>query len=292
MRLRTAGSCVALIAMAFAAAVARGQMFPINLADSDSKSDPNVKLPVYDVASVKENKSGDHMMRIMNQPDGFSCTNISLKTLLGNAYGIRQDLISGGPGWVDSTGFDVEARVAPEDVEAFKTLTGRQRNSLLQAMLEERFHLTVHHETKVLPIYDLVVAKGGSKLQPVSAEDKPGDVGPIAPKGFAEGKVPRGGMTLGPGMFRGEALSMQAVANQLSYIVHYTVVNKTGLTGSFNLDLKWAPDEGGAAAGDSSGDAAVSIFTAVQEQLGLKLQATKGPTDTIAIDHVEMPTTN
>jgi uncharacterized protein (TIGR03435 family) len=69
-------------------------------------------------------------------------------------------------------------------------------------------------------------------------------------------------------------------------------VNKTGLTGSFNLDLKWAPDEGGAAAGDSSGDAAVSIFTAVQEQLGLKLQATKGPTDTIAIDHVEMPTTN
>jgi uncharacterized protein (TIGR03435 family) len=286
--------CSTLFAIAIAGPVAsHAQMFPLDMSASDSKADSQVKLPVYDVSSVKENKSGTGMMSIMSKPDGFSCTNISLTSLVGVAYGIRQDLISGGPGWATSTGFDVEAKVAPKDVEAFKKLSQRQRNSPLQALLEERFHLKAHPETKTLTMYDLVVAKGGPKLKAAVISDANDD----AAKGDEMGKLPAGGkphgrITIGPGMFQGQSIPMQAIANQMSSIVHYTVVDKTGLKGEFDVDLKWSPDQGGASSGDASGDAAISIFTAVQEQLGLKLQSTKGPVETIVIDHAEIPTAN
>jgi uncharacterized protein (TIGR03435 family) len=285
--------CCALIAGVLIIPVAaRAQAFPIDMSAGDAKADPNVKLPVYDVASVKENKSGAGMMMINSKPDGFSCSNISLQTLIGFAYGVRQDLISGGPGWTTSTGFDVEAKVAPEDVEAFKKLSPRQRNSLLQALLTERFGLKLHTETKTLTMYDLIVAKGGPKLKPAAAVDPQDE----SAKGMDPSKLPGAGkvhgrMTIGPGMFQGESLPMQSIANQMSTIVHSTVVDKTGLKGEFDVDLKWSPEQG-AASGDASGDASVSIFTAVQEQLGLKLQSTKGPVETIVIDHAEMPTAN
>jgi uncharacterized protein (TIGR03435 family) len=145
--------------------VARAQDMPIPTDTSPQSDTVGAKLPEYDVASVKQHSSDERMMRIMNKPDGFSCSNISLKTLVANAYGIRQDLISGGANWIGSTGFDVEAKVAGSDVEAFKKLSPRQRNRLLQPLLADRFKLKVHSETKVLPMYDMVIAKGGPKLK-------------------------------------------------------------------------------------------------------------------------------
>jgi uncharacterized protein (TIGR03435 family) len=278
---------VVVALLAFARPVMLAQAMPILTDPSPKPVDAGAKLPEYDVASVKLNKSGDRMMRIMNRPDGFSCTNISLKTLIGNAYGIRQDLISGGPGWVDSTGFDVEAKVSGEDVDAFKKLTGRQRNSLLEALLADRFHLKLHHETRILPMYDLLLAKGGSRMK----TESPAAPSPDAPKD-PEAAKPRGMMTMGPGMLKGQGLPMTSIANQLSYIVQATVTDKTGLTGSFDFDLKWTPDDAGPTSSDASGESNVSIFTAVQEQLGLKLQPTKGPVDTLVIDHVEQPSEN
>jgi uncharacterized protein (TIGR03435 family) len=280
-------SLLLIASLMLAVPMARAQDMPILTDPSPKPADASVTLPVYDVASVKQNKSGNGMMRIMNQPDGFSCSNIPLKTLIANAYGIRQDLISGGPGWADSTGFDVEAKVAGSDVEAFKTLSPRQRFSLLQALLQERFKLQLHPETKVLPMYDLILAKGGSKLKPVAPVDVSADEakGANAPKSGGE-------VTIGPGMFKGQNISIPAVANQLSYIVHYTVVDKTGLTGKYDLDLKWTPDDAGAPSGDASGESGASIFTAVQEQLGLRMQSTKGPVKTMIIEHAELPSEN
>jgi uncharacterized protein (TIGR03435 family) len=273
--------------LAYTRPITQAQAMPILTDPSAKSTDANAKLPVYDVASVKLNKSNDGMMRIMNRPDGFSCTNISLKTLIGNAYGIRQDLISGGPGWTDSTGFDVEAKVSGEDMDAFKKLSGRQRNTLLQALLADRFHLKVHHETKILPMFDLLVAKGGSRLKAEA---------PVVPSPDAakdpEAAKPRGMMTMGPGMLKGQGLSIASVANQLSSIVQATVTDKTGLTGDFDFELKWAPDDAGPASGNPADDSHISIFTAVQEQLGLKLQPTKGPVDTLIIDRAEQPSEN
>lgn len=277
---------VAVLSLALPHAQAQLKM-PLALDTSQKTADVQTKLPEYDVASVKVNKSGDRMMRIMNSPDGFSCINIPLQTLIANAYGIRQDLITGGPSWVDSTGFDVQAKVAGADIETFKKLSPRQRSALLQALLAERFKLKVHHETKVLPMFDMVIAKGGLKLKPLapaqpSAADATKDPDPASHRGM---------MTMGPGMFKGESLPMSAVANQLSFVLEHTVVDKTGLTGDYDFDLKWTPEDAEPPA-DGSAESSASIFTAVQEQLGLKLQSTKGPLDTLVIDHAELPSQN
>jgi uncharacterized protein (TIGR03435 family) len=287
MTLITRNTLFSTLVLLLAAPILHAQTFPINLADKDAKDDPSIKLPIYDVASVKENKSGNGMMRIMNKPDGFSCTNISLKTLIADAYGIRQDLIAGGPGWASSTGFDVEAKVAGEDMDAFKKLTPHQRNTLLKVLLADRFKLKLHNETKTLTLYELVISKGGSRLKP-GTEMAPDKDAPKTP----DAKKLGGMMRMGPGFFSGQNLTTAAIANQLSNILHYTVSDKTGLTGSYDLELKWTPDDAHPPSGEASSDAPISIFTAVQEQLGLKLQATKGPVETLVIDQAEMPTAN
>jgi uncharacterized protein (TIGR03435 family) len=274
------------LAAAPAAQSVRAQAFPINLADNGPKDDPDVKLPVFDVASVKPNKSGSGNMSWRTKPDGYSCENISLKMLISNAYDVRQDLISGGPGWVESQGFDVDAKVAGEDVEAMKKLTGRQRSSMLQALLADRFKLKVHTETKTLPMYDLVIAKGGPKLTEVPAADLAADE-----KDPEHPKHPYL-MQVGPGQFKGQAMSSQFIANQLAFMMEKTVTDKTGLKGKYDIDLKWTPEDAKSAGDDGSSESGASIFTAVQEQLGLKLVSTKGPVETLVIDHVELPTEN
>ena len=256
----------------------------------------DVKVPAFDVVSVKQDKSVSGMIRVMTKPDGYSATNISLKMLLQAAYGIREDLISGAPSWADSARYDIDAKVAGPDVDTLKKLSPEQRRSMLQPMLEERFKLVVHKETKQLPVYDLVVAKGGSKLK----EATPGDTyanGIKGPDGVARG----GMMRVGPGQLAAQGVPISSMVNMLSQQLHHTVIDKTGLTGKYDLELNWTPDPGSEPmfkgadssqhdpAPDSSGP---SIFTAIQEQLGLKLQSAKGPVETLVIDHVEMPSEN
>jgi uncharacterized protein (TIGR03435 family) len=154
---------------------------------------------------------------------------------------------------------------------------------MLQAVLADRFHLKVHSETRVVPTYDLVLAKDGPKIKEVAPADVDADA-----KDSEHAKHP-GMMTMGPGMFKGEALPMGSIVNQISFVLEKTVTDKTGLKGKYNVDLKWKPEDSGPSTGD---DAGVSIFTAVQEQLGLKLVPTKGPVETLVIDHVEQPTEN
>jgi len=258
----------------------------------------DVKVPVFDVVSVKPNKSGNGGMRTMFKPDGYSGTNVSAKLLIQMAYGIRQDLISGGPGWVESAGFDFDAKVAGPDVDALKKLSPEQRRSMLQSALAERFKLKVHTETKQLPVFKLFVAKGGSKLK----EASPNDTYPNGIKG-PDGTSRPGMMRMGPGQLTAQGVTMSSLVNTLSSQLQRTVIDKTGLTGKYDVELNWTPDQGSDPmfkgpdgspqradiAADSSG---ASIFTALQEQLGLRLQSAKGPVETLVIDHVEMPPEN
>jgi uncharacterized protein (TIGR03435 family) len=258
----------------------------------------DIKVPVFDVVSVKPNKSDSGMTRIMFKPDGYSASNASLKMLVQGAYGIREELISGAPSWADSARFDIDAKVAGSDVDTLKNLSQEQRRSTLQPLLADRFKLKAHTETKQLPVYELVIAKGGFKLK----EAAPGDAytnGIKGPDGVARGGLIR----TGRGQLTAQAVPMTSLANILSQQLHRTVLDKTGLTGKYDLELNWTPDQGsdpmfkgsdgspqrGDAAPDSSGP---SIFTALQEQLGLRLQSAKGPVETIVIDHVEMPSEN
>jgi uncharacterized protein (TIGR03435 family) len=261
----------------------RAQSFPINIADKGAPAANDVKLPEFEVVSVKENKSTNGGMSINTSADGFVCRNISLKNLIANAYGVRIDLISGGPGWAETTGFDVDAKVAEEDIAALKKLKGPQRWMMLRATLADRFKLKVRLETKMLPMYELVVGKDGPKLKESTA---------VMPTDGGERKYYRGmpgSLEVGPGFFNGYGLTMETLANNLSFQLERTVVDKTGLKGKYDVHLQWKQEGTGPAVGEP--DAGGSIFTAV-EDLGLKLQGTKGPTETLVIEHAEMPSEN
>src|SRR5580704_13563618 len=140
-------------------------------ASTNVGANAEVKVLAFDVISVKQDKSDSRMIRVMMKPDGYAATNVSLKMLIEGAYGIREDLISGAPGWADSIRFDVDAKVAGADVDDLKKLNPEQRMSLLKPLLADRFKMKVHTETKQPPVYQLMIAKGGPKLK----EATPGD---------------------------------------------------------------------------------------------------------------------
>ncbi len=228
-------------------------------------------LPAYDVVSIKPNKSGSGSLDIATNDDTYSAKNISLKKLLENAYGIKEDLVSGLSGPIASAHFDVEAKIVEPAPDALKGLSAKQRGAMLLPLLAERFQLKAHTETKTLPIYELVVIKGGPKFKQ-SAGDSTGSRGTsIHNRELTAHDIP-----------------MQSFASTLEGQVHRTVIDKTGLAGSYDLTLKWSPDD----ATSTQTDSAPAIFTALQEQLGLKLRPTKGPVETLVVDHAEMPSEN
>jgi uncharacterized protein (TIGR03435 family) len=244
-------------------------------------------LPVYDVIAIHENKSAPLVTETHWGATGFTATNTTLTSLLMGAYNIREDLISGRPGWADSFHFDINAKITDADPETLKNLSRDQRRAMMLALLNDRFHLRAHIETKTLPVYDLVIAKGGSKLKENSA--------PPA-QSLDPGKPP---YTLKPGGFRvsdsqmtGIAIPVSTLASSLAFRVERNIIDKTGLTSRYDINLKWTPAEREGKADNGSDNNAPDLFTALQEQLGLKLEPSKGPVDTLVVDHVEMPTAN
>jgi bla regulator protein blaR1 len=273
-------------------------------------------LPKYEVASIKPSSEEDGRIRMMMMPDGISLNGAQVQMLLQQAFGVERDRIVGAPDWVRSKRYDIEAKVAADDAPKMEKLKVEQRRAMLLPLLEERFGLKYHHETRELPMYALVVAKSGAKLKesttpmapPPGAPGAPG--GPPAPDGpGAPGGPPRdrvgnpGMMKMSPGAIEANGGGMQFLAHALSAIVGRSVVDKTGLTGNYDFSLNWTPDQGSmpspghGAGGPPSGDAPVdpngpSLFTALEEQLGLKLESQKGTVDVIVIDHIDLPTEN
>jgi uncharacterized protein (TIGR03435 family) len=246
----------------------------------------------FDVVSVKPNTSENGMMRVMTRPGIFSATGVTLKTLIQQAYNIREDLISSGPGWVGSSAWDIEGKISPADADALKAMTNEQRNAaqrqMMQHALVDRFKLQTHIETKTLPVYELVLAKSGSKLK----EADPNNTYPTGIKG-PDGIGRAGSIRIEPGKLMGQGLPISSLTNILSRNVERTVIDKTGLTGKYDLTLTWKPEDDHGGQENGAADAnAPDLFTALQEQLGLKLVSTKGPVDTLVIDHVEKPAEN
>jgi uncharacterized protein (TIGR03435 family) len=248
---------------------------------------------------------------MMFEQDGFSATSVTLRMLIRTAYGVEDSQILGAPNWLNSEKYDIEARMDSAVADGLRKISEDQRNvekrRMLQALLADRFKLMLHRETKQLGMYVLVVAKNGPKLK----EAKPGDT---YPNGFKED-----GRPLGAGVFKlgryagrrgeliGQALPMATLVRLLSEkILNRTVLDDTGLTGSYDFTLQWTvADEsqgpmfkgaeaeqqvtGSTPPPQSSGP---SFFTAIQEQLGLKLEAQKGPGQILVIDNVEKPSEN
>ena len=243
-----------------------------------------VAQPQFEVASIKPNHSGDGRMGISMEPGGrFVATNVPVKTLITMAYDLKDNQVSGLPGWANSDRFDITAK--PESVSAFNNC---EQSGMLQAMQTDRFKLTFHKETRELPIYALVVAKGGVKME-VSKGNANFDDDAKAKSTPMPGRGGGQGIRRMRGEINGANVTVDMLVDQLSNIVGRSVADKTGLTGSYDFVLKYTPDSAEAPAADSPNP---SIFVAVQEQLGLKLESQKDPVDLYIIDRVEKPSEN
>ena len=217
------------------------------------------------------------------------------------AYGVQDDLISGAPDWVNSEKYDIDVKLpdpAVEDAQKPANGMGVERLGLmLQTLLADRFKLTLHRETKNLSVYELVVAEGGPKLQ----EAKPVYINPNGING-PEGRLPaRGMMKMGPGELTDQGTTLAPLVEQLSWQLGHTVLDKTGLTGNYNFSLRWTPSEteagmskltGSKTAGERAPSSEPPLFTAIQEQLGLKLEPQTESVQVLAIDQVEKPSEN
>jgi uncharacterized protein (TIGR03435 family) len=244
--------------------------------------------PTFEVASVKPSKGGGGPYnRIL--PGRLLVTYSSLRDLIAFAYGVRTDQIAEGSSWIVSDHYDIEAKAAGN-------VAGSQiAGAMLQALLEDRFKLMLHRETRQLPVYELTALKNGLKLQPT----KEGSCAPFSsdspplPATADTPRVPFCGPRTGRNgvnwVLNGQGVVMEAFAGILSFHLNKTVLDRTGLTGSYDVHLEWAVDELAPVPDDLSGE---SLFTALREQLGLRLESAKGPVEVLVIDHAERPSGN
>ncbi len=258
--------------------------------------------PKFEVASIKQNKSGGPGMTLHIEPGGrFVANNITLQLLVQEAYGLKDSQISGGPAWINSENYDIEAKPDESSAMQISKLTAEQRKErlmlMVQALLADRCKLAFHHDTKELPIYSLVVAQGGPKLHETSP---PPPLSPGPPNPGSKGGV----WMMGRGHLSVNGARLDMFADVLSRVLGRLVLDKTGLSGFYEFTLQWTPDDsensmfrsapGGQEAPNSAPPETPgpSIYTALQEQLGLKLEAGKGPVQALVIDHIERPTEN
>jgi uncharacterized protein (TIGR03435 family) len=245
-------------------------------------------LPVFEVAAIKLNQSGSGSSRSNTNNGRFTATNVSLKNVMEyEAYGIPGSRILDGPKWLDSTRFDIEAKMDDSEAGHLHSLAHGPRRletqAMFQQLLADRFKLAVHWETRELPVYALVAAKKGSKLQPTK-ESTEGS-GTSSHNSKSGSQFTAKGVTL-PELAEG-------LTQELSRELGRSIIDKTEIKGRYDLTLQWTPDAGAATdSAASSADSGPSIFTAVQEQLGLKLEPAKAPVQVLVIDHAEMPSEN
>lgn len=265
--------------------------------------------PAFEVASIKPNNAGDGRVMMQNQPGRFIATNVTLRLLIRNAYQLQDFQITGGPSWLNSDHFDIVAKVP----DGFQMQPPGPPGSgpgplqlMLRSLLAERFTLVLHNETKDSPIYALVLARSDGRLGPEMKESTADCDGPMAAGRGGGGPMPPSGppqpgdrmlcgMRMGPGTMVVGGSPLSQFANSLGNSVGRVVLDRTGLTGNYDFNLTWTPDQMPRPAGapelpvDPNG---ASIFTALQEQLGLKLDPQRGPVQLLVIDRAEKPIEN
>ncbi|MGA2896137.1 MAG: TIGR03435 family protein [Acidobacteriaceae bacterium] len=298
-----------LLAAAFALLTLTGPAFTGSAQTAQPKPElllfhPSGPPLSYEVATIKpvDSKTADQMVML---PPGATLKPLSIRRYIMDAYGATyQAQVVGGPDWLNKDPYNIKGKV-PDDLEAaYQKMTSDARHdqdrSMQQSLLADRFHLKAHFETRVLPVYEIVPAKGGLKITEVPAppERKPGD--PPIPIGFHIGdQVPPGTIVTtmnsnGLFVYNARAIKMQWLARAISFsgaaeIGDRPIVDHTGFTGCFDIkDLAWA------ALNANTADApdAPSLIVALQEKLGLKLVRAKDPIKVLVIDSIDRPSPN
>jgi uncharacterized protein (TIGR03435 family) len=241
---------------------------------------PRPRFDAFEVATIKpvdpDAKAGRYI--IMQGTHRFVEKAYTLKLLIAAAYDLNPRTISGGPGWIESDHYDILA-VTPGEVRP----THDEQMSMLRTLLADRFKLTFHREQKVFSIYELTVAKNGPKLKASTAapDDPPALISTVYPQRIV---LPARNATMG------DLVSLMQRA-----MLDRPVEDKTGLSGRYDFDLEWAPDEtqfGGEVPAASAEAPSAPLFSAIQQQLGLKLEATRGPVAALVVDKAERPSAN
>ena len=260
----------------------------------------DAKGPQFEVASIKPAAPDARGMYFRTTAGGtLNITNMSLKEMIIFAWRLQPYQVSGGPPWLDSVRFDITAK--PENKPKQDEL-----QAMLKALLADRFQLATHPETKELPIYALALARKDGKLGPKLTEAKEGGCitpDPTQPRAPQEpGKPPPrycGQMMMAMRTLNIISGSVGNMAPMLARMLGRTVIDKTGLTGKYDISLEWTPDEAQLAMmppdlpkPPPSEMQGPTIYTALQEQLGLKLESQKGPVEVLVIDRAEKPTGN
>ncbi len=267
---------------------------------AQTPSPSSTALPEWDVVSIRP--TSDHQLPddVVIDPagDGITITNLRVQYIIQVAYDFRRpNMVFGLPSWAISATYDVVAKVAASDLDRYHQLTHAQKLEMLRAVLVQRFKLQARFEPREFPAYNLVVSKGGSKLKPAKPGDSYGD-------GVKNGSTPAGANTI-RWIQSGELIGQAVTLSQLTLALSGTrsvglgrpIVDKTGLGGQYDLTLHFSPYrlEGYPAeseGGSTSENAGLSIFTALEDQLGLKLESSKAPIECLVIDHLELPTEN
>jgi uncharacterized protein (TIGR03435 family) len=328
-----------MLFFAATAALSNSSIIDLRAGVQTPQSQGAAQVMSFEVASVKPSEGDGRSVMIRSSQGGrYSASGVNLRMLIQQAYGVKDYQIIGGPAWMSSAPFDINAKAEDPNV------TREQIGLMLQSLLAERFKLKFHRETRDLPVYSLLVGKNGHKLK--VSEFQPGAVG--APPDAARAGAPpagsmgasvargagagaafgsgvgvaggqaagatggggavgagggRGGsmmMSIGRGQLSAQGVSMSSFVNMLAQQLGRPVLDKTDLKGNYDIKLEYAPDEttrgigiGGGGetppAGDSTGP---SIFTALQEQLGLRLESQKGPVEVLVIEFAEKPSGN
>ena len=251
--------------------------------------------PAFEVAATKRNTgvtSGESIH--IRRGGGFEIQNMPVRGMIREAYRMSGYQVSGGPGWIDSERYDIVAKAGGD-------ATPEEFMLMLKALLEDRFGLKAHRETREGSVYVLSVTKGGIRMQhaegtcvPRDPKSSPAPTPPGEKPVNYCGNMRRGNQTIDgrgePVGFVTGATPLGTLAGQLSSILDRTVLDKTGLDGIFNFHLEWAPDSATAASSDVG--QGPSIFTAIQEQLGLRLESGKGPVEFLIVDQVQQPSEN
>jgi uncharacterized protein (TIGR03435 family) len=265
---------------------------------ASTEQDANTKIPTFDVISIKPHALDGQaisMIGLENRPDGVHGSYMTLAMLLRMAYGYKKfssdNQIIGMPKWGASERFDIDAKMSEGDASAMQKMSEQEqwplREQMLRAMLRERFNLSLHLESRIDPAYELVVAKGGSKLNTESGpsangfKDKDGKPLNMSYARFLKDKTVVQGYSMAD-----FALFLSGASSGLER----PVLDRTGLTGKYNFELSWTPPR---KLGDTASmEDTANLFTILQDELGLKLESAKEPVEVIVIDHVERPSAN
>jgi uncharacterized protein (TIGR03435 family) len=272
---QTASKLVAVSLLSGAAALSAHQV----------QLSPQSAAASFELTSVKRNISGDGRTSTRAQPNGgWSATNVRLRAVIARAYEVREFQITGAPDWVNADRFDIVGR-GPEGTPA------SQRFAMLRAMLADRFKLVTHIETKEQPLYVLTLARPDGRLGPQLKRSTLPCAGQATPQPGSDCGV-NTSTDNRLGTMSAKGVPMDNIAAALAnFAINQTVVNRTGLEGAFDAELRFAT-EGAALAVANRTDDASSIFTAVQEQLGLRLQSDRGPVPFVVIDNIQPPTSD